>query len=1263
MKSILNFQHAGLLGNRGAMVVGLILVASAILVSGWQSEGITEEQRMQFILESPSQISINQDMSEVMVAEQAAETEAVPWVAQVEEDSNVASLYRRGRSLYLAGDYAGSVECFEEVVDVNPNYKNAKKYLDLARVQLEQSRKESAPEVEPTPEVEPAEVEVAPQSEEEPSPQNQPSEEQLKRQRVDQLMDQARDARRGGNYEMAIQLYDQVLEIDPGNERAIAYRENSKDELKQEIEQSRRERVDNEIDQGRALLRADRFEEAINQFDKVLEMDPGNQQAIEGKEEAAEQMRIAAERAEEEARRQAEREKQQKIRDLYSEGRRQLSDDQYEAAIGSFGEILELDPEHRGAQRYLARAEDEKKKAEEEALEQELGARYETVRALLDRGEYEQAIVAAKEIQREYPDNDRAGELLQQAQAAQEEQERQAIAAEMAQYVERARVYLEADQLDQAEEELVAVLERDPGNESAQQLMQEVAQRRTEIEAEQERLAAEAAAAEEAQRQEEAQQRFAKAKELYEAGQVIAAVEKWNEALEFVPDHQETLAYLEQTKGEYQAALTKLEEEKAEQERLAEIEDLLNQNVPLLDLKDTDIDNVISLLGTISGFNMVATEGVDGIITVNIRNKTVREALNLILRPNGFKYEVEGRDIIITTDFKTRIFPLTADQYDKIDVILEDPTSLEDPTQELRRLLYGEARISPVPGREIRLNPNTRSLIVTDTQQNIEKVEAFLENIPEYREGREPLITRHYKLDEDSAQQVFELIELTLYGELGRRSLGDDDPRLLILESETNIMIVKDTVERIQEVENILNNQALVDQLTDEELIAREFRISVEPEPPEGVSRTEWLYRREQEVNFVVDVLTQMLYGFGGQEEAIAKGRRIFRRNMYNLDEDGTITVVDSPENISRVEQYLSQTRGGGQTVVESIRVRHADINAMLNLLNLVTGRVRQTGTQEGGSMVSDTQIDQQLRLRLTLHADPASQTIIVRGNSQQRDQIEAVRDLVQQLDVPVPQVEIEARLVEIRVEDTRGLTFDYDFFELFEDRILLDDGANRTSTMNLISDAGQGFNLNLATFGNTRFNFAMNAIEQMSNAEILSAPKVTVVSDNEAQINIITNEPYIESVDVQTQGTDTSADDQLLFNYEQEEVGITMLVTPTVLGDKNVVMDVEPSITTIVDRLPVTAGADTGGFNVGAQRQLGQPVIAERSAVTRVKVKDGDTLVIGGLIRDELTSNVEKVPLLGDIPWLGTFFRDTSDVNIKSQLLIFMTVRILPEN
>jgi type II secretory pathway component GspD/PulD (secretin)/Tfp pilus assembly protein PilF len=1263
-----------------------------------------------------AQEELNEADQEMAESDKEAERERLEAMQEAQEEK-IESLYDRARGAYSDEDYEGAIDLVEKVLAEEPEHRRARSLLEKSTERLERQRREAFEE-KVDQQIELAEdhldaerydeamtayrqaLKLDPGNREAQQGLEEAAEEKAeaiaraeeeareaamreRQERIDSLVDQGEDQLRDDQYDKAIDSFKQALKLDPESREAQRGLEDAteekaeaqaraEEEAREEAERQFQERVENLAEKAEDYLDEDQYEEAIDTFEQVLQLDPGNRDAQAGIEEAAEEKAEAQARAEEQAREAAEREREEQIESLVDRGESQLDEDRYTDAIAAFEQVLQLDPENSTARKRLADAVEQKQEAEAEQRREELESRLENANEMAEQGQFEEAIEEIKSVMSVSPEFpgaekslERAQDMKAEAEEKAREEKRKAMAAELQQYFDRAKIFLEADQLDRAESELNQVMEKDPENEKAAELMSQVEQRRSELAAEQAKREEEARKAEEARRAQEVQQLFTEAKEKYVAGDVIAAVDLWNQVLEINPDHQETLTYLQQTQQEYQAAVEEQERLAAEQARQAEIEALLNQNVPLLDLKDTDIDNVLSLLSTISGFNIVATEGVEGIITVNIRDKTVREALDMILLPNGFKYTIDGKDITVTTDFKTRIFQLTAEQYDKIEKILDDPQSLEDPRRDLRRLIYGETGVPSVVGKDLRLNPNTRALIVTDTEENIKKVEAFLEDIPSFVEAEEPLVSRHFKLDPEAAQQIYNLIELTLYGELGRRALAADDPRLLVLEEDTNIMIVKDTVERIKEVEAILQNQSLLDRLKSEELVAQEFQvapelIAAEPDEENEEEHLKWEELVEREVDFVYDIMEQMLYGYEGRDEAMAKGRRIFRRTdeRYFLKPDGTITVVDTPQNIKKVEDFLAQGQGRGGVVIETIRIQHADINAVKDFLNRVSGRVRSREDTGGGGTGED--IDRQLRMRVTLHADPNTQSIIIRSQAASRDQLEALRDLAKKIDVPSPQVEIEARLVEIALGEDTGLTFDYDFFELFEDSFQTDP-ENRTTTLGMIGNTAAGLGFSMSTIGNTRFNFAMNAIHQLSNAEILSAPKITVTSDYEASINVTSTLPYVSSIEYNTQGTAGTQDDFFLPQYEQEQIGITMTVTPTVLGDGSVVMNVDPTISTSTGRIPVPIPAEAGGA-AGVLRDLGQPIVEERSATTRVRVKNGDTLVIGGLIRDETTKSIDKVPVLGDLPWVGRFFKDTSESNSKSQLLIFITVRVLTD-
>jgi type IV pilus assembly protein PilQ len=161
-----------------------------------------------------------------------------------------------------------------------------------------------------------------------------------------------------------------------------------------------------------------------------------------------------------------------------------------------------------------------------------------------------------------------------------------------------------------------------------------------------------------------------------------------------------------------------------------------------------------------------------------------------------------------------------------------------------------------------------------------------------------------------------------------------------------------------------------------------------------------------------------------------------------------------------------------------------------------------------------------------------------------------------------------------------------------------------------------------------------LNALAEKGHTRVLSSPKIVTLNNQEAKIQVGSKIPY-ETVVV-------SATGQAVRSTSFIDVGILLTVTPTINADNRV-------------RLKVAPESSFPG-NVGP---LG-PEINTRNAMTEVLIRDGETLVIGGLIDETTVESARKVPLLGDIPVLGVFFRNTSDSKRRSELLVFVTPRIV---
>ena len=131
---------------------------------------------------------------------------------------------------------------------------------------------------------------------------------------------------------------------------------------------------------------------------------------------------------------------------------------------------------------------------------------------------------------------------------------------------------------------------------------------------------------------------------------------------------------------------------------------------------------------------------------------------------------------------------------------------------------------------------------------------------------------------------------------------------------------------------------------------------------------------------------------------------------------------------------------------------------------------------------------------------------------------------------------------------------------------------------------------------------------------------------------------------------TRTTETGQTINTITYEDIGIILEVTPHINSDGLVIMDVKPEVSTIKETtIPISETVDA-------------PIFAKRSAESRVAIRDGQTIVIGGLIEDRKTATIRKVPLLGSIPLLGMLFRRTINEKAKTELLIFLTPHVAHE-
>ncbi len=322
-----------------------------------------------------------------------------------------------------------------------------------------------------------------------------------------------------------------------------------------------------------------------------------------------------------------------------------------------------------------------------------------------------------------------------------------------------------------------------------------------------------------------------------------------------------------------------------------------------------------------------------------------------------------------------------------------------------------------------------------------------------------------------------------------------------------------------------------------------------------------------------------------------------------------------------------------GQTIVisnlDTLRKEELERNSAARnqeeLLPLET-RILPINYANGKEMAKS--VDKTLTKRGHIEVDDRSNSLIVTDISDKLDQVDA---MVRNLDTRTPQVEIVARLVDVDQGATRSLGIDWGVHGMD----LMDAGVSENVDVHaadVSNPAGLARVGTIKGFGS--IDATLQALETANKANIISNPRITTVNNREASVVVGQQIPLI------VQDFAGNAVTQLT------TIGIKLSVTPHINTGNRITMDVHPEVSDLASQATVQGGI----------------IINTTMADTRVMVNDGETAVIGGLIRSNESTTKRGVPVLMDVPLLGNLFRSVSTTHQKRELLIFVTPKILGE-
>ncbi|MBE0364414.1 type IV pilus assembly protein PilQ [Pseudoalteromonas ulvae UL12] len=347
---------------------------------------------------------------------------------------------------------------------------------------------------------------------------------------------------------------------------------------------------------------------------------------------------------------------------------------------------------------------------------------------------------------------------------------------------------------------------------------------------------------------------------------------------------------------------------------------------------------------------------------------------------------------------------------------------------------------------------------------------------------------------------------------------------------------------------------------------------------------------------------------------------------------DGSILMVAPTEELAAREAKELQAKQAVEDLEplysEYIQLNYAKAEEFSGLL-----------TSQGNSIIS---------ARGAVSVDPRTNTLLIKDTAKS---IENVRRMVETLDVAVKQVVIESRMVTVRdnVQEDLGIRWGFSDQQMTDGIAGTITGAEKISK-GIIPSLTERLNVNLPVSSpagsigmhvakladGTLIDLELSALEQENKAEIIASPRITTANQKKARIEQGTEIPYVQAA---SSGATT---------VEFKKAVLSLEVTPHITPDNKVILD-----------LVITQ--DTRGDTV--QTPTGPAVAIDTQQIqTQVLVENGQTVVLGGIYQQQIVSSTKKVPLLGDIPYLGTLFKSTSELNEKKELLIFVTPKILKD-
>lgn len=350
---------------------------------------------------------------------------------------------------------------------------------------------------------------------------------------------------------------------------------------------------------------------------------------------------------------------------------------------------------------------------------------------------------------------------------------------------------------------------------------------------------------------------------------------------------------------------------------------------------------------------------------------------------------------------------------------------------------------------------------------------------------------------------------------------------------------------------------------------------------------------------------------------------------------DGSVLLVATAAEIAQFRQQ---------------KLEQEKVTAELQPLESEIIAVRFAKAADIAALLSDSAATRMLSERGAISIDTRTNSLLIRDVA---INIQAMKAVITALDVPVKQVQIEARIVSLNEGDLQELGVRWGFSSTNGSHSVGGSIENNLANLNLYGDSDSSLddflNVNLAATSvnastiafqvaklgsDTLLDLELSALQRESRAEVISSPRLITTNKQPAYIEQGTEIPYLEA----------ASSGATSVNFKKAV--LSLKVTPQITSDNRLILDLNVT----QDRPGQVVKTGTGEAVAIDTQRIG----------TQVLVNNGETIVLGGIYQHSVSDTVDQVPLLGDIPLLGALFRRTYQQMGKSELLIFVTPTVV---